>query len=208
MNPNSLDLRRRIAREAANLLYSGVEKEFKQAKQKAANTLGAHVLPANLEVALELDEIAEEREGAARQERLIQMRKEALNLMRILKSYNPLLIGSVWRGTIHHDSDMDVVVYHDAPEDVLATLKQNGVRIEQTEHVAVTKRGKRKSAFHIYAESPAKEKVEIKISNPEEATRKEKCGVYGDNIVGLNTQELGKLLKENPCRKFVPSLNR
>jgi hypothetical protein len=36
LSKNSLKLRSKIAREAASLLYSGSEKEFKQAKQKAA----------------------------------------------------------------------------------------------------------------------------------------------------------------------------
>ena len=64
------DLKCRVAREAATLLYFGAEKEYKQAKEKAAKTLGTHFLPSNLEVALELDKIAEENEGAKRKERL------------------------------------------------------------------------------------------------------------------------------------------
>ena len=83
-------LRRKVAREAASLLYSGIEKEYKQAKLKAARTLGVKFVPTNLEVAVELDRIAEEREGAERQERLIRMRKEALQLMSILRAYNPI----------------------------------------------------------------------------------------------------------------------
>ena len=74
MNVDSLRLRKRVAREAASLLYFGVEKEYKQAKLKAAKIVKSKFLPANLEVALELDKIAEENEGSARKERLIQMR--------------------------------------------------------------------------------------------------------------------------------------
>jgi len=84
MNRGDVDLRRKIAREAANLLYHGIEKEYKQAKLRAAEVLGINVLPTNLEVAIELDKIAEENEGATRWERLVQMRQEALKLMKIL----------------------------------------------------------------------------------------------------------------------------
>ena len=178
MNVDSLKLRKRIAREAASLLYFGVEKEYKQAKLKAAKIVKFKFLPTNLEVALELDKIAEENEGPARKERLIQMRKEALKLMKILKAYKPLLIGSVWRGTICCDSDVDIVVYHDEPEDILKILKQNDLKIMQAEWVAVTKKGKRKASFHIYAELPAKEKAEIKIVQSSEAFMKEKCEIY------------------------------
>lgn len=205
MNVDSLRLRKRVAREAASLLYFGVEKEYKQAKLKAAKIVQFKFLPTNLEVALELDKIAEENEGPARQERLIQMRKEALRLMQFLKAYRPILIGSVWRGTIRYDSDMDIVVYHDEPEDILKILKQNNLKIMQAEWVAVTKKGKRKGSFHVHAELPTKEKVEIKIVQSLEAFMKEKCEIYGDEITGLSVQKLEKLLKENPAQRFVPS---
>jgi len=205
LNVDSLRLRKRVAREAASLLYFGVEKEYKQAKLKAAKIVKSNFLPTNLEVALELDKIAEENEGSARHERLIQMRKEALKLMKILKAYKPLLIGSVWRGTICHASDVDIVVYHDEPEDILKTLKQNNLKIMQAEWVAVTKKGKRKCSFHVYVELPAKEKAEIKIVQSSEAFMKEKCEIYGDEITGLSVQKLEKLLKENPAQRFVPS---
>jgi len=205
LNVDSLRLRKRIAREAASLLYFGVEKEYKQAKLKAAKIVKSKFLPANLEVALELDKLAEENEGSARNERLIQMRKEALKLMKILKAYKPLLIGSVWRGTIRYDSDVDIVVYHDEPEDILKILKQNNLKIMQAEWVAVTKKGKRKGSFHVYVELPAKEKAEIKIVQGSEAFMKEKCEIYGDEITGLSVQKLEKLLKENPAQRFVPS---
>jgi len=205
LNVDSLRLRKRIAREAASLLYFGVEKEYKQAKLKAAKIVRSKFLPTNLEVALELDKIAEENEGPTRKERLIQMRKEALRLMQVLKAYRPLLIGSVWRGTICYDSDVDIVVYHDEPEDILKILKQNNLKIMQAEWVAVTKKGKRKGSFHIYAELPTKEKAEIKIVQSLEAFIKEKCEIYGDEITGLSVQKLEKLLKENPAQRFVPS---
>lgn len=205
MNVDSIRLRKRVAREAASLLYFGVEKEYKQAKLKAAKIVQFKFLPTNLEVALELDKIAEENEGPARKERLIQMRKEALRLMQFLKAYRPILIGSVWRGTIRYDSDMDIVVYHDEPEDILKILKQNNLKIMQAEWVAVTKKGKRKGSFHVHAELPTKEKVEIKIVQSLEAFMKEKCEIYGDEITGLSVQKLEKLLKENPAQRFVPS---
>jgi len=205
LNVDSLRLRKRIAREAASLLYFGAEREYKQAKLKAAKIVRSKFLPTNLEVALELDKIAEENEGPARKERLIQMRKEALKLMKILKAYRPLLIGSVWRGTICYDSDVDIVVYHDELEDILKILKQNNLKIMQAEWVAVTKKGKRKGSFHVHAELPAKEKAEIKIVQSLEAFMKEKCEIYGDEITGLSVQKLEKLLKENPAQRFVPS---
>jgi predicted nucleotidyltransferase len=197
-------LKRKVAREAASLLYFGVEKEYKQAKLRAARTFGVHFLPTNLEVAIEFDRIAEENEGATRQKRLIQMRQEALNLMKALKAYNPILIGSVWRGTIYRESDIDILIYYDEPEEILKILKQSSFKVLRAEWVAVTKKGEKKTSFHIHLELPTKEKAEITVRSHEEANRKERCEIYGDVITGLHIQELAWVLMKNPTRRFVP----
>ncbi len=204
MTADSVSSRKKVTREAATLLYQGVEKEYKQAKLKAAKTFGLHYMPTNLEVALEIDRIAEENEGPAREERLVRMRKEALRIMQVLREYDPILVGSVWRGTIHHDSDMDIIVHHEEPEEVLKTLERTNFKIQQTEWVRITKQGKKKASFHIHAESPIKEKVEIIVHSPEEACLKQKCEIYGDEITGLRLEELKKVLKENPNKRFLP----
>jgi len=201
---DSVSSRKKVTREAATLLYQGVEKEYKQAKVKAAKTFGLHYMPTNLEVALEIDRIAEENEGPTREERLVRMRKEALRIMQVVREYDPILVGSVWRGTIHHDSDMDIIVHHEEPEEVLKTLGRTNFKIQQTEWVRITKQGKKKASFHIHAESPIKEKVEIIVHSPEEACLKQKCEIYGDEITGLRLEELEKVLKENPNKRFLP----
>ncbi len=203
MNKNS-DLRCKIAKEAATLLYFGAEKEYKQAKLEAAKTLGHHFLPTNLEIALELDKIAEVYEGLARKERLIQMRKEALKIMRTLNEYNPILIGSVWRGTIHRGSDIDITVYHDVPDEILNLIKKKGIKIIRTEWRTITKKGKTETSFHAHIEISSKRIAEIVVRNPDEAGYKRKCEVFGDELKGLNLQELERVLKENPAQKFIP----
>ncbi len=204
MNSEHADVRCKIAREAATLLYFGAEKEYKQAKLKAAKTLGSHFLPTNLEVALELDRIAEENEGSARKERLTQMRVEALKIMKTLEAYKPVLVGSVWRGTIRRGSDIDIAVYHDAPSEIVNLLKANGFDASKTEWTTVTKKGTVESAFHIYGETAGKHRMEIVVRSLEEAGRKRKCEIFGDEIKGLSLHELKKLLEESPTQKFVP----
>jgi predicted nucleotidyltransferase len=199
------DLKYRVAREAATLLYFGAEKEYKQAKEKAAETLGTHFLPSNLEVALELDKIAEENEGSKRKERLIEMRKEALKIMKLLDHYCPVLIGSVWRGTIKHGSDVDIAVYTDDPEIIVNTLKAEGVRVLKTSWTTVNKRGATLESFHIYGETSAKYGLEIVARSKEEAGKKRKCEIFGDEMKGLNIKELRKVLDYNPTQQFIPS---
>ena len=204
MNADS-NSRCKTAKEAAILLYFGAEKEYKQAKLKAARTIGTHFLPTNLEVALELDKIAEAHEGAARKERLVQMRKEALKIMKALKQYHPLLIGSVWRGTIRQGSDIDISVYYEVVDEIPNLLEKNGVKISKTEWTRLTKKGKTEAAFHIYCETSRKQKIEVVVRSPDEADCRRKCEVFGDELKGLNVRELERLLEENPARKFIPA---
>ncbi|HLN88596.1 MAG TPA: nucleotidyltransferase domain-containing protein [Candidatus Binatia bacterium] len=203
MNDDS-DIKHRVAREAATLLYFGAEKEYKQAKTKAAEIFGAHFLPSNLEVALELDKIAEENEGPKRKERLIQMRKEALGVMRLLTVFYPVLIGSVWRGTIKQGSDIDIAVYTDEPEEITKILKTGGVRLLKTAWTTVNKRGVTLESFHIYAETASRFGLEIVARCREEAGKKRKCETFGDELKGLNIKELEKVLESNPTRQFIP----
>lgn len=205
MAVNNVSSRKKVAIEAATLLYDGVEKEYKQAKLKAAKTFGLHFMPTNLEVAMEVDRIAEEREGPARGERLVRMRKEAFRIMHVLRRYDPILVGSVWRGTIHNDSDIDIIVHSEDPKEVVGSLQQTDLKIARTEWVSVTKKGKKKSSFHIHVESPIREQVEIIVHSPEEACLTPKCEIYGDEITGLRRRDLEKVLNENPDRRFLPS---
>jgi predicted nucleotidyltransferase len=199
------DLKNRVTREAATLLYFGAEKEYKQAKEKAAKTFGVHFLPSNLEVALELDKIAEENEGAKRKERLIQMRKEALEIMKLLAAFYPVLIGSVWRGTIRLGSDIDIAVYVDNPEEILTILKAKGVKVLKTARTTVNKRGLTLESFHVYAETSALLGLEIVVRSREEAGQKRKCETFGDELKGLKIKELERVLDNNPTQQFIPS---
>jgi len=196
-------LKHRIAKEAATLLYSGTEKEYRQAKLKAAKNLRLNLLPTNLEIAKALDKIAEANEGATRKKRLIQMRKKALRIMKILETYSPLLVGSVWRGTIRQGSDIDIILYHDVPSAILELLKKNGVKIFGSEWISVNKKGKTELSFHIYIISE-KQRVELVVRSSEEKRRKKKCEIFGDEIKGLNFKELKRLLEECPVQKFIP----
>ncbi|MGB9683537.1 MAG: nucleotidyltransferase domain-containing protein [Candidatus Bathyarchaeales archaeon] len=201
---SSAQIRRKVAREAATLLYSGVEKEYKQAKLRAAETLGVHFLPTNLEVAMELDKIAEENEGSARQKRLIQMRLEALKLMKILEKHNPILVGSVWRGTIYRDSDIDITLYHNDPKDILKLLKREKLKVMEKGWVTITKEGRMEKSFRILLELPIKERAEITVRSMAEYGAKERCEIYRDIISGLNLRELEEVLLKNPTQRFVP----
>ena len=201
---NLTSLRRKVAKEAAYLLYTLQEREYKQAKTRAAQTLGVHVLPSNLEVAGELDKIAEEKEGSARPERLFQMRKDALKIMRTLRDFRPKLAGSVWRGTIHKNSDIDITVFSRTPEDACTKLQKEGFKIAKTEWRTITKEGEKETSFHIHILLSSETEAEVVVRSLEKLNIRERCEIYGDTKTGLTYLQLQKLLKERPLEKFVP----
>jgi predicted nucleotidyltransferase len=198
-----LDLKQKVAVEAATLLYFGAEKEYKQAKDKAAETYGSHFLPSNRQIALELDRIAAETEGSSRETRLVEMRREALRVMKLLGMFCPLLIGSVWRGNIRRGSDIDIAVYTDNPEEVVGILKEAKVKVARTQWERVNKQGETLASLHIYAETTFG--IEIVARAASESAQKRKCEIFGDTIKGLKLNELGRLLESNPTQRFLPA---
>jgi predicted nucleotidyltransferase len=205
VDDNIDDIRCRVSREAAALLYFGVEKEYKQAKLRAAEVFASHFLPNNFEVALELDKLADEREGLARKERLVLMRQEALRIMKLLAAFSPLLIGSAWRGTNRVGSDIDIAVYSDLPEQILEILKKFNIKIQRSCWVRANKRGVTFVSYHIYVETVIENgDMEIVVRSPDEVGKPRRCEIFGDEIKGLRIAELEKVLRENPTRQFLP----
>lgn len=198
-------LRKRVAREAALLLYTSQEKEYKQAKKRAAETLGVRALPSNREVAEELDRIAEEREGAQRKELLLRMRREAREIMEILEEFNPRLVGSVWRGTARQNSDIDILTFSQDPVQVLKQLQEHNFVAESSEWCSVTKEGRKEASFHIHLLLSSGDGVEVVVRSLDCLGQPERCETYGDVKAGLNLEQLTKILKENPLQRFVPT---
>lgn len=198
-----MEPRRRVAWEAAWLIYTGAVEDFREAKLEAARSLGVEALPSNYEVALELDAIADEMEGEDRRRRLLDMRREALEIMRLLSAFNPRLIGSVWRGTARRGSDIDIVVYAEDPGEVEMLLMEGGYSIREVEEVSVHKGGEVKASYHIYIPLNDYE-AEIVVRHPDEMGRFERCEIYGDLKRGLTLSELERIMRVDPLRRFVP----
>lgn len=197
--------RKRVAQEAAELLYSQQEKEYRQSKLRAAKNLSVNILPSNAEIADELDRIAEEKEGKSRKKRLVQMRREALQIMKALEDFSPVLVGSVWRGTIHHSSDIDISTLARNPKKIVQSLEKHGYGITETREKTVVKKGEKQKSFHVQVMLPSYSQAEIVVRNPDDITHQARCEIYGDKITGLTTQKLNRLMKQDPHRKFVPT---
>jgi predicted nucleotidyltransferase len=196
-----MEHRKHVAVEAARLLYHGRAKEYKDAKELAAKNLGVNNLPSNYEVAIELDRYAQEVEGPERYKILVQMRKTALRVMKTIEEFEPRLTGSVWRGTARQRSDIDIIVYH--PDSVVVGEKIAQITpVKEFKQETFYQDGTPRHSTHIHLkvdEFP----VEIVVRPPTEK-EPERCEIYRDIKKGIRVQELEKLIKLDPLRRFIP----
>ena len=196
-----------MAREAAQLLYSGSVKEYKQAKEEAARRLGLDAVPSNFDVALELDLLAEETERD-RSAFLIHAREQGLRLMGHLAEFGPRLIGSVWRGTARRGSDIDISVYAQDSDHVLKKLEGASLVVDRVEESVSPERGGMRRSRHIIIRLEDGMEAEVAVRPPGEQDLVERCDIYGDPKRGLSLGELERLMKRDPLRRFVPRRRR
>lgn len=192
-----------VARLAARIMYDGKVKEYKDAKEMAAASLGSKALPSNYEVAMELDALTDRLEGDARQNRLIEMREAALQVMKTLTRFKPRLMGSVWRGTARLGSDIDVIVYGD--QDAVEHDLSQSYTVTGRDTQRFTLEGLPRSTTHIRLTVMGYE-AEVVVRSPRdiEAYGDDRCEIYGDARRGLGVDDLEKLMRVNPLRRFVP----
>ena len=193
-----------MAKEAARLLYIGASEEYMHATEQAARSLGLTSMPSNYEVAAELDLIAQEYEGEERELLLKAMREGAISIMKVLVDYNPVLTGSVWRGTARKGSDIDINVYSSDPKEVEALLKKNGYILVKTEEMKAVKGGRTINSKHLNVQLTDGPVAEVVVRPVEEETDVERCEIYCDLKQGIKLPELEKLMRTDPLRKFVP----
>jgi hypothetical protein len=201
----SSSIRYKVAKEAASLLYTRQEKEYKQAKLRAAKTLGARSLPSNKDIALELDKLADETEGPERAERLVQMRKDALWIMVILGDFHPKLTGSVWRGTVNRNSDIDIEAFTSNQHKILERITESGLAVSKAQWISISKEHELERVFQVHVILPSKSEVELIVRSPDRRDKSDMCETYGDHVKGLDIHQLRRILLTDPLRKFVPA---
>ncbi|MEE2706786.1 MAG: tRNA adenylyltransferase, partial [Planctomycetota bacterium] len=147
-------LRRQIAWEAARLMYVRQESEYFRAKIKAARRIcrgwvKPQDLPSNTEIRDQIQSLARTHEGDRREEKLQEMRFEALRMMRILRAFRPRLIGSVLTGHVRAGSDIDIHVFSGSLEAVTAALDEEG-SVYDVERKHVRKDGEGRVFTHVH----------------------------------------------------------
>lgn len=118
---NSRQMRARIAQIAARLMAEDGIDDFGLAKRKAARQVGApdtRNLPDNEEIeqaAIEYQQLYRRDEHS---ERLDQLRRDALALMKLLDRFEPHLVGPALSGSAGRYATFDLHLFTDNPKDL------------------------------------------------------------------------------------------
>lgn len=119
-----------IAQEAARIIVNHGVRDYRVAKQKAAERLGVNSrgsLPGNAEIEAAVAEHLQLFGGEAHEDRLRLMRVAALSAMELLAAFTPRLVGPVLSGTADENSVVNLHLFADSPESVALELEQIGV---------------------------------------------------------------------------------
>jgi len=125
-----LQLRRRIAEEAARIMVESGSRNFLQAKRKAAQKLGipdARHLPGNHEVEEALVGYQRLFLGHEQPRHLHRLREVAAEGMRFLERFSPRLVGPVLDGTADQHSEVNLHLFADPVEMVAHFLMEQGI---------------------------------------------------------------------------------
>ncbi len=119
-----------IAQEAARIIVNHGVRDYRVAKQKAADRLGVNsrgALPGNAEIEAAVAEHLQLFGGEAHEDRLRLMRVAALSAMELLATFTPRLVGPVLAGTADENSVVNLHLFADSPESVALELEQIGI---------------------------------------------------------------------------------
>jgi hypothetical protein len=135
-NPRADLLRQAVAEEAARIMREQGVDDYRLAKRKAADRLGvtdASILPRNTEIEAAL--MAHQRLFAADRHEagLAELRRSALEAMRLMADFQPRLVGPVLAGTASPHSEINLHVFSESPESVSIRLEERGVPHEVLE---------------------------------------------------------------------------
>jgi len=133
--PNqSQRLRQEVAAEAARILATEGQRNYRLAKEKAATRVGLSGrsgLPSNSEIKLELKRYQAMYGGNEHATRLADLRQAALAAMKFFHRFRPRLVGPVLEGTADQHSRVALHLFCDHSEEVIAFLHRNAIAFIQ-----------------------------------------------------------------------------
>ncbi len=143
-NSESERARQVLAQEAARIIVDHGIRDYRIAKQKAAERLGVGTrgfLPGNAEVESAVAEYLLLFGGESHTDLLRLMRTAALSAMELLAEFSPRLVGPVLAGTADENSAVNLHLFTDSPEMVAMEIGDMGIAFRPYERRLKSRRG-------------------------------------------------------------------
>lgn len=128
--------RSRVVQEAARIICEDGLSDYRLAKQKAVERLGLGFgtpLPSNADIQTAVIEYQRIFGGRAYAARLKQLRRTAVQAMRLLAEFQPRLVGAVASGATTDRHHVQLHCFADKPEHIDVLLESKGLRHEVSE---------------------------------------------------------------------------
>ena len=148
-NNRQAGMRARIAAAAARIMAEDGIDDFALAKRKATRQLGAldvQALPGNDEIEAELRAYRALYQAEEHAERIVELRRVALDAMRTLERFNPYLTGPVLRGSAGRYAEIDLQLFPESAKEVEMFLLNRSIAY-------ATQEGRRYSGDRVHAVS-------------------------------------------------------
>lgn len=133
-----------VAQEAARIIVDHGVRDYRIAKQKAADRLGMNnrgSLPGNAEIEFAVAEHLKIFGGESHEDHLRLMRVAALSAMELLSTYSPRLVGPVLAGTADENSAVNLHAFADSAESLAMELADIGINYKPYERRLKSRRG-------------------------------------------------------------------
>lgn len=133
-----------VAQEAARIIVNQGVRDYRVAKQKAAERLGLDArgsLPGNAEIEEAVADHLHIFGGESHTDLLRLMRTAALSAMELLTEFSPRLVGPVLVGTADENSAINLHLFADSPETVAMYIGDMGIQFKSYERRLKSRRG-------------------------------------------------------------------
>ena len=177
-------MRLRIAAAAARIMAEDGVDDFALAKRKAAKQLGApesEALPGNDEVEAELRAYRALYQPEEHSERIVELRRIALDAMRALERFSPYLTGPVLKGTAGPYAEIELQLFPESAKEVELFLVER--RIAYATHEGRRFAGDRAHAMSVLSLAWQETPLRLSVFDPR------------DERVALKTSQAGRVLE-------------
>jgi hypothetical protein len=187
-----------VAQTAARLMAEGGVRDFATAKRKAAERLGIHHsrnLPGNDEIEAALREYQQLFQHDSHEQHLRELRRTALQAMKLLSPFSPRLVGPVLNGTADQYSPVYLHLFADTAEEVGIFLMHHKIPFEQAER-RVHYAGGREEQRPLYRFMAGDHALELTVFPPNGLRQSPLSPVDGRAMQRASREELQRLMDD------------